>query len=96
MLEHRRMADAQPVLFARRRSSAFDQPTTGCYTTQSRSTLLDGCRWYRLWCSQQQGTQIPSRTIPLAQRFVPFFQIGVARRKGIDIITNETSQRATP
>ena len=89
MLEHRRMADTHPVLYL---PAAAHQSLT-----KPRSTLLDGCRWYRLWCSQQQGAQFPlCSLVPPLTVWSLFFQIGVARRKGIDIITNETSQRATP
>jgi hypothetical protein len=72
MLEHRRMADTQQDFICPPPSPGLTKPTAGCCTTQLRSILLDGCRWYRLWCSQQQGIHPHiSRPVTIHSPFPP-------------------------
>ena len=61
--------------------------TTASYTSQLRSILLelDGCRWYRLWCSEQQGTLLhrhinrPSKlTSPFARSVSPVERVSIS------------------
>src|SRR5258706_109250 len=102
MLEHCGMADIQhdficpPAALVTRHSSPL---TTASYTSKLRSVLLDldGCRWYRLWCSEQQGTSshrhrhinrslLTQLTCPFARSVSPVERVSISSQMKLHIV----------